>query len=274
MTASTPSLRFTGHALVDVGIAGLVAFAEKKAPEEVSLGDLDRASQWIADHYYSGLLGTRIGDATVRIRQQATQAAEERFSREADARVRVKDEELAAAQAKVAAAASKEAELLKKQRELAEKEQQMDLAVERRLGEATTRIREQEANAARERFSREADDRVRVKQVELVDAQAKLSAVATREADLLKKQRELADRERELGVETERRVGEATAKVREQETALAQQRAEIMEEAATTPRRGAKAANHRPREDHHRADAQGAARLAADPGRGAGGRAA
>ena len=43
---------------MDVGIAGLVAFAEKKAPEEVSLGDLDRASQWIADHYYSGLLGT------------------------------------------------------------------------------------------------------------------------------------------------------------------------------------------------------------------------
>jgi CRISPR-associated protein Cst1 len=58
MSASTPILHFTGHALVDVGIAGLVALADKKAPDDLSLEDLDGASQWIADHYYSGLLGT------------------------------------------------------------------------------------------------------------------------------------------------------------------------------------------------------------------------
>lgn len=51
-------LAWTGHALVDVGIAGLVVFAEKNAPGELTLEDLDRASEWMVDHYYSGLLGT------------------------------------------------------------------------------------------------------------------------------------------------------------------------------------------------------------------------
>ena len=94
----------------------------------------------------------------------------------------------------------------------------------------TARIREQEAGAARERFSREADDRVRVVEEDLAQAHAKLATAASREADLLKKQRELADRERELAVETERRVAEATARVREQETKLAEQRTELQQE--------------------------------------------
>ena len=45
-------LFWTGHALVDVGIAGLCAFAEKKAPEELTLEDLDRAGEYMVEVYY------------------------------------------------------------------------------------------------------------------------------------------------------------------------------------------------------------------------------
>jgi CRISPR-associated protein Cst1 len=49
-------LRFTGHALVDVGIAGLCAFARRKHPEELKLTDLDGASEWLTKTYYEGRL--------------------------------------------------------------------------------------------------------------------------------------------------------------------------------------------------------------------------
>lgn len=107
--------------------------------------------------------------------------------------------QLADARAKVGESAALEARVLKQQRELAEREQRLDLDVERRVGQESKRIREQEATAAREQFSREADERVRVKQ-------------------------------QELAVEMERRVGEATALAREQEGKLAEQRAELQTE--------------------------------------------
>lgn len=135
--------------------------------------------------------------------------------------------ELAELQAKLAAASSKEADLLRKERELTEKEQRLALDVEQRLQDETQRIRQQEAAAARERFGREADDRVRAKEQELQETQNKLIAAAAREADLLKKQRELADRERQLAVETEWRVAEEVARVRDQDARLAEQRAEL-----------------------------------------------
>jgi hypothetical protein len=147
----------------------------------------------------------------------------------ADARIREKEVELTEARTRLAVAENREVDLLRQQRELTEKEQRLDLDFERRVSAATARIRDQEAKAAQERFSREADDRVRVKDEELAEAQAKLTAAASREADLLKKQRELGDRERELAVETERRVAEEVAKVREQETKLADQRTELQQ---------------------------------------------
>lgn len=49
-------LRWTGHALVDVGIAGLCAFAGRDAPGELTLEDLDRASTFMERHYYEGAL--------------------------------------------------------------------------------------------------------------------------------------------------------------------------------------------------------------------------
>ena len=45
-------LFWTGHALVDVGIAGLCAFAERRAPEELTLEDLDRAADLMVETYY------------------------------------------------------------------------------------------------------------------------------------------------------------------------------------------------------------------------------
>ena len=122
------------------------------------------------------------------------------------------------------------ADLLRQGRQLAEREQRLELNFQQRLTDEAARIRVEEANAARERFSREAEDRVRVKDEELAEVGAKLTAAASREADLLKKQREFGDRERELAVETERRVAEEIAKVREQETKLAGQRTEIHQE--------------------------------------------
>lgn len=55
---SSAGLFWTGHALCDVGVAGLLAFAEKQRPEDLTLEDLDGASAWMEKQYYSGLLGT------------------------------------------------------------------------------------------------------------------------------------------------------------------------------------------------------------------------
>lgn len=49
-------LRFTGHALVDVGLAGLCAFGGRAQPSELTMEDLDAAAGYMADHYYSGAL--------------------------------------------------------------------------------------------------------------------------------------------------------------------------------------------------------------------------
>jgi hypothetical protein len=148
----------------------------------------------------------------------------------ADAGLREKEAELAETRTKLAVAENREADVLKLQRELAEREQRFELDVERRVESAAKRIREQEANAARERFSREADGRVRVKQEELLEARAKLAEATSREAELLKKERHLDSRERELAVVTERRVAEETAKVRAQETKLAEERTGLQQE--------------------------------------------
>lgn len=49
-------LHWTGHALVDVGLAGLCAFCGRELPEDLTLADLDEASDFIANHYFSGAL--------------------------------------------------------------------------------------------------------------------------------------------------------------------------------------------------------------------------
>jgi CRISPR-associated protein Cst1 len=51
-------LRWTGHALVDVGIAGACAYAKRSRPEDLALSDLDRISDFIVETYYQAKLGT------------------------------------------------------------------------------------------------------------------------------------------------------------------------------------------------------------------------
>jgi CRISPR-associated protein Cst1 len=54
--SESAKLRWTGHALIDVGVAGVCALTKKKPPEEVTLDDLDRVSDFIASSYFSGRL--------------------------------------------------------------------------------------------------------------------------------------------------------------------------------------------------------------------------
>jgi CRISPR-associated protein Cst1 len=50
-------LRWTGHPLVDVGIATLCAMTEKSAPEDLTLEDLDKAAEEMASRYFGGGMG-------------------------------------------------------------------------------------------------------------------------------------------------------------------------------------------------------------------------
>lgn len=52
---NTP-LRFTGHALVDVGLAGLCAFRKRARPADLTMEDLDEAAAFLEEHYYGGAL--------------------------------------------------------------------------------------------------------------------------------------------------------------------------------------------------------------------------
>ncbi len=54
---SDAGLCFTGHALVDVGLAGVCAHAGRVRPEDVTLADLDAVSELLVEAYYSGAFG-------------------------------------------------------------------------------------------------------------------------------------------------------------------------------------------------------------------------
>lgn len=47
-------LKWTGHPLVDVGVATVVAFSGKHLPEEVTVEDLDHLAEYLAERYVSG----------------------------------------------------------------------------------------------------------------------------------------------------------------------------------------------------------------------------
>lgn len=49
-------LKWTGHPLVDCGIAAICAMLAKQDPEELTLEDLDRAADEMADYYFSGIM--------------------------------------------------------------------------------------------------------------------------------------------------------------------------------------------------------------------------
>lgn len=54
----TPSMRWTGNPLVDVGIATLCAIASRSTPEELTLEDLNTAALEMKEYYFSGLLAS------------------------------------------------------------------------------------------------------------------------------------------------------------------------------------------------------------------------
>lgn len=56
MTGEAAGLGWTGHALMDVGVAGVCAFAKRGCPEDVTLEDLDHVSDFLEEHYYDGKL--------------------------------------------------------------------------------------------------------------------------------------------------------------------------------------------------------------------------
>lgn len=101
------------------------------------------------------------------------------------------------------------------------------------------------ASTAKERYARDAEDRVRLKDDELADARGKLVAARAREADLLKKQRELGEREAQRELEVELKVAEELGRIRGQEAAVAQTRADL------------DAARQRLRDEEHRQQIEG-----------------
>jgi hypothetical protein len=110
--------------------------------------------------------------------------------------------------------------------------------------EVETRVRAL-AVTARERYSREAEDRVRLKDDELADARGKLAAARAKEFELLKKHRELAEREAERDLEVELKVADELRRMRGQEAAAAQQRSDL------------EAARQRLRDEEHRQQIEG-----------------
>ncbi len=58
MVELTNPLRFTGHPLFDVGVAGVCAYAKRERPEDVTLDDLDAVSDFMTETYYGGSMGT------------------------------------------------------------------------------------------------------------------------------------------------------------------------------------------------------------------------
>lgn len=51
-------IHWTGHPLVDVGLATLCAMADKSDPEQLTGQDLDKAAQQMSEYYFSGLMNS------------------------------------------------------------------------------------------------------------------------------------------------------------------------------------------------------------------------
>ena len=55
-----PILKWTGHPLVDAGVAALTAFADKRTPDEVTAADLDEYAAFAERHYLDGDMRTTV----------------------------------------------------------------------------------------------------------------------------------------------------------------------------------------------------------------------
>jgi hypothetical protein len=133
--------------------------------------------------------------------------------------------ELDAVQQRLDEAAGKEAELVKLQRETAMREQKIQLDAERRITEEVARVREHEISSVREEAAREAEDRVRQKDVELAAMNQRLAEATGKEVELLKLQREIETREQQIKLDAERQIAEEVALVRARDQKAAEERA-------------------------------------------------
>ncbi len=122
---------------------------------------------------------------------------------------------------------AQETELRRLAREIEEREQRLDLDVERLVAAQAETIREREAKTARERAEREADARVRDKERELTEARAGLRAATSKEADLMKRERLLAERAQRQSLDVEQRVAEEIGRVRAAQDKVVQQRLDL-----------------------------------------------
>jgi hypothetical protein len=123
------------------------------------------------------------------------------------------------------AADEREAELLKLQRAVEEREHRVNLDLETRLAGETARIRAEEARLAEARYASLAEERVRQKDEELAAARGRLADASMREAELLRKERAVAEREQQSALDFERRLADEATRIREREAQVAEERA-------------------------------------------------
>jgi hypothetical protein len=132
--------------------------------------------------------------------------------------------EVEATREKLRAAGDREAELLRRQRELEEREVQVQLEVERGLAEQTSRIREEADRTAEGRFAQRMTEELRRHEEELAAARKRVDEAAGKEAELLRRQRELEEREGKLQLDVELRLAAETVRIREETERTSEER--------------------------------------------------
>ncbi len=166
----------------------------------------------------------RLAQETTRIRDAADVAARERYAAQAELERQAREAELTQARQQVADAVKRETELVRRARELDEREQQSNLDFERRLADEAAKIRTQAETSARERFAAQAQAEIQAKEAELATARQQVADAAKREAELIRRARELDDREQQSHLDFEKRLTEETTRIRAQADATARER--------------------------------------------------
>lgn len=180
------------------------------------------------------------GELEARFRAEMSNSVA-KVRRDADAEVRKLGMELEAVRKKAGDAAANEAKLLKKERELDERARELDLSLERRLADESKRIHDEARRAADQRLKFAVAEEAERKERELVEVRAQLKDAKRLEAELVDRQRAVAERERSVGAELERRLAEESKRIAEESRRAAEERMSA-QLAAESERRTAEAA--------------------------------
>ncbi|MCC6972153.1 MAG: DUF2130 domain-containing protein, partial [Phycisphaerales bacterium] len=137
------------------------------------------------------------------------------------AKLKEREEEVERANQRVAQATAQEAELARRARQLDEREERSKLELERQLAEESERQRkvqnatfEERVRVMAEEKSREAAQQLAQGQAELRALRESLTKTIEREAELVRRQRELEEREAQRAADVERRITEERARER------------------------------------------------------------